>query len=130
MVVVVLFATVALDGPTLPFTSAPTVKANLMCVAFGAPSAVPAEGELSRACTVTCSPPSNRVVGVKAVPRCRGSTDNRPGCAPLIDPVTDTERICRGRTEEKMIWVCGAAARVPGNGITCKPRAGRIVGRV
>ena len=80
-----LGVTSPLEKPTLPFTWAPTVKANLMWVALGAPRAVPAAGGLTRACTETRSPFANRVAGVKAVPRCRGSTDNRPGCAPLID---------------------------------------------
>ncbi len=66
--------------------------------------------------TVTVSPAANGWSGMKLPPCPSESASILPLCAPLLDPVTCTEPIWLAGIPRKVIWVCGSALFVPGDG--------------
>ena len=93
-------------------------KENSSRVAPGAPEAVPARAELSRALTWTSSPAANGLSGANAVPACAGSRLRWPACSPVVLPRTTTDLSSDGTSAEKMTVESAPTSGVPGNGIT------------
>jgi hypothetical protein len=111
------------SGAWVPLSGLATENEKLSLVAPGWPEAAPAAGEARVARTMTRSPEANGWRGTNSVPAPSGRAARRPGCRPVRDPATVTERTSTGASEEKMIGVAGEASGVPGNGITWRADA-------
>ena len=70
------------------------------------------------ACTVTRSPATNGLVGMKLSPVLVEYACKRPGCVPLREPATLTFATVVPAPPRKLICVVGDASGVPGSGET------------
>ena len=104
-------------APASGATGSATRNVKPRLLAPGAPDAVAAAAEVSRAPTLTNSPSEKGWSGTKAVPALSGSSVRRPAWSPLREPWTLTEARSGGLRAEKMIDEVGEASGVPGKGM-------------